>query len=271
MNLKDFTDENLETTMEESEMDGTPQDASEKEEGQEQEPTQDVEPRIQEFESKYAQLVRTLEEQQSQQQQKERALQAQSDKRIQELRQQFEAEREQLENQLNDLTLRTLDEEEREKYQRQMLQKQKERADQKMREAEQKMAEFQEAQAAIQAFSQMGITPDKLDLSSRQAIVDSGWRQVQQELAELRAQKESAPVTQEQTETTPDTKPTKKPQPKRTLGEAGARGSAPAKPTISQVIKSVGEKMGDPDMPEEVFWRLIETGQINPSILPDER
>jgi len=214
----------------------------------------------QEYDSKFSTLSQKLA-------QRERELQSESDRRISAVQNKYQQEIEAMENQMNELMLANLDENERTKYQQSVVSRKISRAEQRAAEAEEKLRSMQMMQDNINGFTALGVPLDKLDRSSPDNLFRSGWQAVQEELATLRAGAAAAPAASTPAATQEAKKPESKPVPKRTIGEAGARGSAPAPPSFAQVKESVGKQLGR-DLSDEDFYRLVETGQVPPSILP---
>jgi hypothetical protein len=151
-----------------------------------------------------------------------------------------------------------MDETQKTKYEAEMFKKQAEEARQQLEEYRRSVQEQQVIQEAAQAFMQLGIPANRLDLSSQEALAQSGGAAVAETMEQLRRQT-PAPV-QPQSPVLPQQfqRPT---QPVMTSIPGQSVPSQPV--TVEQMAINLTQQLGRTVTPEEVFQRL-EKGQLDP-------
>jgi hypothetical protein len=110
-------------------------------------------------------------------------------------------------------------------------------------EAEKRINDYAEAFAA-----QYGIDKSKLDLTSEEAVAQSGWQAVADLVQELRQQKSTTPVTET----------TKTPPQNTTKVITGSGGVPKTRLTQSELMTRIAQSRGKTAITEEEFYRWAE-------------
>jgi hypothetical protein len=163
------------------------------------------------------------------------------------IQKQFAEERSALQKQLREIRMQGMDENQRKQYEQSLAAEEVEQMRSRLQETEQKNQQFAAMLDAQNFFLQQGVPVQNLDFTNYDALVASGWGAINAELARLREQVKN-PVTR-----TPD--PLKSAP--SVVTDKGAPGGAS---TWKDLIAKYGSA--------ENVYQLVESGNLNPSILP---
>lgn len=172
--------------------------------------------------------------------------------------QQAEAERQwqqreaQYQQRLRELETAGLDETQREQYEHLRLQQEYQQLQASYQQMESQLAAARDANNYANAFiSQMGVPADRLDMTSPQTIITSGWQAVQEMLAQAR-QRQSAPAPA-QGQASAQSSDLQPPQ------VVVSGGTVPT-PTWDALIKQYGSM--------DTVFSKVEQGELPPSVIP---
>lgn len=195
----------------------------------------DVEKIRAEYEQRLAQSTRDLN-----------AMKSSLQKREAELTSQYEKQKADLQKQLRDIRLGSMDENQRKVYEQQAAQEEVENLARRAADAEQAAQEMARTLDAQAFFVQRGVPADKLVMGQGyDALVNSGWSYIDQELTTLRKSAQSqTPAKPRKTAPTVDTN----------------KGIPGSKTSWADLRKRYGS--------EEHVYQMIEQGLLDPSILP---
>ncbi len=153
--------------------------------------------------------------------------------------------------QLRDLQMKSLPEDQRPSFERQILEQDFETIRRENEMLKQQKAEQDQIKEYTKFFMGNGVDPAHLDTSSIAALVNTGWEAMSAHMQRLQAELES--LKKAPAEPSPDQQPP----------DVHIPGSTPAPkgPKWADLEKRYGNR--------ETVYRLVETGQLPPSIIPE--
>jgi hypothetical protein len=193
----------------------------------------DVEKVKQEYEGKLSQAMQDLNNVKSSLQKRESQITREKDQQIEQLR-----------KQMHEVRMSGMDDTQRKAYESQLINEEYEQTRQKLAEYERKTAEYQQMLDAQEFFLKKGVPADKIILNQGyETLVQSGWDWVTDELTRLRQpqQQQVAPL--------------------KTAPSVVTDKSTPSNGTTWAELRTLYGS-------DENVYRLIEQGQLDPSILP---
>jgi len=189
-----------------------------------------------------------------------RKLQSEQDRRFAQYQQQVQAQMAGLQRQLYEAQTRGLPDEQRRAYDAQLVAQQ----------AQELQAQNQQLQAQLQAqtitqqwvnyFAELGVPRERLDSSTPDTLLETGWGYVREKLsgASAPAQDAGNPAPAAGGQTVPASTVPVVPAPT----VATQTGAPPAPATFPEVLKQYG-------LPnQEALYRAVENGQLPPSVIP---
>lgn len=169
-------------------------------------------------------------------------------KREAEITREYQQRQQQLEKEVQNARLSSMDEASREKYLAELKTEEYNRLQQQLQEAQQRASEQSEILNAMQFFVGQGVPADKLVVNQGyNALTESGWAYINAELTRLR---NAASNTSK-----PDSKPRK---------NAPTVVTDKASPSKGTTWTELRTKYGS----DEAVYQAIENGSLDPSILP---
>lgn len=155
---------------------------------------------------------------------------------------------------IRELEVSGMDENQRTKYERAMLEQDYQSLQQNYAAMQQQLEAERQRQAYVQAFANMGVPLNALDTSTPQSVIASGWEAVNRQMTELRAQaaRASSPA--------PSPAPSSSPSDMQPPAVVIPGSNVPGGPTWDALIQRYGSM-------EKVF-SLVEQGMLPPSVLP---
>jgi hypothetical protein len=168
-------------------------------------------------------------------------------KREADITKEYQQRQQLMEKQLHEARIANMDETQRKQYEANMQTEEYQNLQKQLKETEQKNQETAEVLNAMQFFLQKGVPADRLILNQGyNALTTSGWEYIEEEMTRLR-QQVSNPKLQ---------KPDRKTAPPVVTDKA-----SPSKGTTWKELRA---KYGS----EEAVYQAIESGSLDPSILP---
>jgi hypothetical protein len=179
-------------------------------------------------------------------------------------RQEYEQRMAQMEQELHATRTSTMNEQERVAYERDVYAQRAEMLEKKYQDAESRLYEVQNMEQAKLAFQKMGIQPNKLDTTSMENLLQSGWVGVAERMAELESRTAAPRLSPNQP--APQQPPT--PGPVQPPSTASVQGTPTGGRTWGDAYKSASSILGTTIDNEEDLMRAVEMCHLPPSILP---
>jgi hypothetical protein len=189
------------------------------------------------------------------------------DKRYSQDRQTWQSERETLTKKLNDLVMSSMDEEDREAYELELLREERQSLTQQLNQERQRSEQSQAMLGYAKWFNELGVPYDKLNFESPESLMESAWGGLKetmnasrQKIADLEAQiKQGNVQPQQQQVQSQQQSLQRKPAPNTFTGKGAPPGT---EDLLLQVQKGLKEKYGRDVTFEETF-RAIESGAVD--------
>lgn len=179
-----------------------------------------------------------------------RALKSSSDRRLYEQQQEHQSALSALQAKLEQFATLNMDDDERREYEAEKLRLEREEYRQQAERLQRQIENERATMAYLSWLASLGITPDRLDMTSQEALGQSAAEAIANRIRELEAAAKQQPG--------PTAQPAQGP---RVL--AGAQGSTPSsKPTFEDIRKAVSEKLGRPVRDDELF-ELHRRGEVD--------
>lgn len=178
-----------------------------------------------------------------------RALKSTFDRKANEEKIAWRKKEEEYQKQLRDIQYKMLPEDQRPTFERQVLNDDMDKLRQERDQYKALLEQQDQIKNYVKFFSDQGIDESKLDQSSPEAVVNTGWEEMAKELKRLREQQNSS----NSVALTPELQPPDV--------HVASKSSPSIKPTWHDLEKEYGSR--------ENVYRKIELGQLPPNILPD--
>lgn len=180
-------------------------------------------------------------------------------------RREYDKQLQEAKSRINELATVGMDETAKAKYEAGVAKEEAVRLQQILERTQSQVEVAQSMGTYLQGFIELGVPANRLDTTSPENLMQSGWEGVATRMAELEKALGDRPADKP-LPTVQEIAKDKKDAPAPKVVTTSGIGDAPAE-TIPQIIKKVSEQIGRP-LTEEEFWRGIETGQIKSDILP---
>ena len=215
------------------------------------------------WKTKYDEMTAQLEEIKQNAERDIRGTKSSLQSQIAERDRQFDEERRQWNEKLVGLETKDLDEIGQAKYNATHYRTQAEQASQQIAQMRAELEQAGKVPQYIQLFTDLGISPKQLVVDQGvEELVNSGWRGVVSVIEGLRQAQASAATTPAPAAPAPGLPHLQAPAIASQTSAASTMGS-----TWSDVLKAVEASVGRPVTQEDVY-RMIEVGQLSPSIIP---
>jgi hypothetical protein len=223
---------------------------------------------------KYDEVASQFEEFRQTAERDRRGVQSSLQSQIAELQRQQEAERLSWQDRLAALETKDMDEVGKASYRAQRFEEQAVQASQRLSQLQSQLDQYSKVPQYIQLFTEIGVDPRSLVMDQGvEALVNSGWQGVITLMEDYRSKAEAA--SQAAPAGAPSPAPAPAPGlpgvPQTTFTPPAVASTTGAASTLGatwpDVLRAVGGSVGR-DVTIEDVYRMIETGQLSPSIIP---
>lgn len=181
-------------------------------------------------------------------------------------RQEYEQRMSQMEQDLHIARTATMNDQERVTYERDVYAQRAQMLEDQARQYQQRLYDWEQAGQARAAFQQLGIDPSKLPQGTVDQVLQAGWKGVAERMAELELQAKAAQAAPRLVENQP-AQP-QQPGLVQPPATASAQGTPTGGRTWGDAYKAASDILGAKVETEEDLIRMVELGQLPPSILP---